>query len=137
MHIKRITYLNDVDSLSPWQPTGLYGIHLWSYYFQATDSACWFLVKMLSKTYKMICEFFFMILQVLEKLELSTEDLYEDAGVGPTFAPLGLSYFLPSVSSFLRIVAALVSYGILWYTRPFFTGWRGVLTKKYFDVYLQ
>nr|XP_022329235.1 amine oxidase [flavin-containing] A-like [Crassostrea virginica] len=74
--------------------------------------------------------------EVLEKLELSTDGLYEDAGVGPAFAPLGLSYFLPSVSSFLRIVAALVSYGILWYTRPFFTGWRGVLTKKYFDVYL-
>ncbi|XP_061173212.1 amine oxidase [flavin-containing] A-like [Saccostrea echinata] len=73
--------------------------------------------------------------ELLERLQYSTDGLYEDEDVGPIFGPLGLSYFLPSVSSFLRVCAAVVCYGILWYTRPYFTGWRGALTRKFLDVY--
>eukprot|EP00105_Crassostrea_gigas_P006156 XP_011419993.1 PREDICTED: amine oxidase [flavin-containing] B [Crassostrea gigas] len=74
--------------------------------------------------------------EILEKLGYPTDGLYGDADISPTFAPLGVTYFLPSVSSFLRICGAVVCYGVLLYTRPYFAGWRGVLTKKYLDVYM-
>lgn len=74
--------------------------------------------------------------EILEKLGYQTDGLYGDADISPTFAPLGVTYFLPSVSSFLRICGAVVCYGVLLYTRPYFTGWRGALTKKYLDIYM-